>query len=378
MFNKVSYLIIKHIFSKAGVSFNGVNPWDIRVNNDKVFSRALLKGSLGFGESYMEGWWDCEQIDELVYRLIKHGIDKKAIFKKSEFIKDLKSKFFNQQKKKNAFVIGEKHYDKGNELFKNMLDKRMIYSCGYWKNASNLDEAQEAKLELICKKIQLKEGMKILDVGCGWGGFLKFAVEKYNVQGLGITVSKEQYEFAKENCKGLPIELRLMDYRDLKNEKFDSVISIGMFEHVGYKNYRKFMKKISSLLKDDGLFLLHTIGTDESVSSTNAWINKYIFPNGMIPSPVQLTKSIEGIFKMEDFHNFGADYDKTLMAWHQNFEDYWQKKYGKNMDINDKTFYRMWRFYLLSCAGSFRARHIDLWQIVLSKNGVAGGYCSIR
>ncbi len=254
----------------------------------------------------------------------------------------------------------------------------MIYSCGYWKNASNLDEAQEAKLELICKKIQLKEGMKILDVGCGWGGFLKFAVEKYNVQGLGITVSKEQYEFAKENCKGLPIELRLMDYRDLKNEKFDSVISIGMFEHVGYKNYRKFMKKISSLLKDDGLFLLHTIGTDESVSSTNAWINKYIFPNGMIPSPVQLTKSIEGIFKMEDFHNFGADYDKTLMAWHQNFEDYWQKKYGKNMDINDKTFYRMWRFYLLSCAGSFRARHIDLWQIVLSKNGVAGGYCSIR
>ena len=378
MFNKVSNLIVKHVFSKAGVSFNGYNPWDIRVNNDIFFSKALSKGSLGFGESYMEGWWDCEQIDELICRLIKYGVDKKAIFKKSEFVKDLKSKFFNQQKKKNAFVVGEKHYDKGNELFKNMLDKRMIYSCGYWKNVSSLDEAQEAKLDLICKKIQLKEGMKILDVGCGWGGFLKFAAEKYNVQGLGITISKEQYDFAKESCKGLPVEFRLMDYRDLKKEKFDDVISIGMFEHVGYKNYRKFMKKISSLLKNDGLFLLHTIGTDESVSSTNAWINKYIFPNGMIPSPVQLTKSFEGIFKMEDFHNFGVDYDRTLMEWHKNFENYWQEKYGKNQDENDEIFYRMWKFYLLSCAGSFRARHIDLWQIVFNKEGVAGGYCPVR
>ena len=366
--------IIEHIFLKAGIKISGLEKYDIKVHSPHFYKRVLFNGSLGLGESYMEGWWDCDAIDELIYRLLKSGLDKKIFSLKHELINNFKAKFFNLQKKSKAFEIGEKHYDRGNELFENMLDKYMNYSCGYWKNAKNLDEAQIAKMDLICKKIYLKPGDKILDIGCGFGGFLKYASEKYNIQGVGLTVSKEQAKFAKNFCKNLPIEIKIDDYRNIKAKKeFNHVVSIGMFEHVGYKNYRKFMKVVSSVLKDDGLFLLHTIGTDTSVKATDPWINKYIFPNGMLPSPKQITTAIEGIFKIEDWHNFGTDYDKTLMAWYENFEKYWQKNFKE-----ENKFYRMWKYYLLTCAGAFRARNIHLWQIVLSKNGVKGGYISIR
>jgi len=379
MFEKISKAIISHFLSKADITVNGSNPWDIQVKNENVFKRILFHGTLGLGESYMDGWWECDAIDEFICKALENKLDKKGFGAKNDFFKYVNSKLFNLQKKSKAFNIGEKHYDKGNELFKNMLDKRMIYSCAYWKNADNLNEAQEAKLELICKKLMLKKGMKILDIGCGWGGMLKYAAEKYGTEGVGITVSKEQLEYASQECKNLPVEIRLTDYRDLKKEKFDAVVSIGMFEHVGYKNYRKFMKKVKNLLKDDGLFLLHTIGTHVSVHSTDAWINKYIFPDGMLPSPVQVTKAAEKIFKIEDFHVFGADYDKTLMAWHENFEKYWQNKFkDKSPSKEDKIFYRMWRYYLLCCAGAFRAGYITVWQIVFSKNGIKGGYSSIR
>ena len=366
--------IIGSLLNKAGITINGISPWDIHIKNENFFKRVFFNGSLGLGESYMDGWWECEAIDELIYRLLKLRLDKNIFGLKHDISNNLRAKFLNLQKKSKAYEIGKKHYDRGNELFENMLDKYMNYSCGYWKDAENLDEAQINKMDLICRKIYLKKGQKILDIGCGFGGFLKFASEKYEIEGVGITVSKEQYKFAKEFCKGLPIEIRLDDYRNLsKKEKFDHVISIGMFEHVGYKNYRKFMKVVSSVLKDNGLFLLHTIGTDTSVKATDPWINKYIFPNGMLPSPKYISKSIEGIFKLEDWHNFGVDYDKTLMAWYKNFNSYWHENFKE-----ENKFYRMWKYYLLTCAGAFRARNIHLWQIVLSKNGVEGGYISIR
>jgi cyclopropane-fatty-acyl-phospholipid synthase len=355
--------------SKIGLDINNY----ITVHNKNLYKRIFFHGSLGLGESYMEGWWDCEKIDELIFHFLRANFDRTVKGFQYNFINYLKAKFVNLQKKSKAFEIGEKHYDRGNELFENMLDKRMIYSCAYWKDANNLDEAQENKLNLICKKVGLKEGMRVLDIGCGWGGFLKFASEKYNVSGVGITVSKEQAEYAKNKCKDLPIEIRLTDYRNLKKEQFDAIISIGMFEHVGYKNYRKFMKVVDKLLKEEGLFLLHTIGTDTSMKSTDPWINKYIFPNGMLPSPYYVSKAVEGIFKIEDWHNFGVDYDKTLMCWYENFDNYWKKKYG-----DENKFYRMWKYYLLSCAGAFRARNIHVWQIVFSKNGIIGGYHSIR
>lgn len=366
--------LVKKLLSFAGIEINGSNPWDIQIHDERFYKRVVSEAELGLGESYMDNWWDVEKLDEMIFRIIRADLQNKVK-------RNLKIAFqlagfylFNMQARRRAFIIGERHYDLGNDLFQNMLDKRMNYSCAYWKNATNLDEAQENKLELICKKLYLKSGMRVLDIGCGWSAFGKYAAEKYGVEVVGITVSKEQVSLGKELCKGLPVEIKLMDYRDL-NEKFDRIVSVGMIEHVGYKNYRTYFKVAEKCLNENGLFLLHTIGEVRSVKNTDAWTHKYIFPNGMLPSVAQLAKSVEGLFVIEDLHNFGADYDKTLLAWFNNFNSNWYKlkeKYGER-------FYRMWKYFLLSSAGAFRARNKNqLWQIVLSKTGVPRGYVSVR
>ena len=366
---------VKKILSLADIKINGKNPWDIKVHNENFYKRILSGGSLAFGESYMDGWWDCEKLDELFNHFLRAKLEKKIKQNSRLFFSIVSANLFNFQRISRAFNIGEKHYDIGNDLFKIMLDKRMVYSCGYWKNVNTLNQAQEAKFELICKKIGLKKGDNILEIGCGWGGFLKYASEKYGVSGVGLTVSKEQTKFAKELCENLPIKILLQDYRSkINGAPFDYIISIGMFEHVGMKNYEEFMQIVHKNLKDDGLFLLHTIGNNQSRTIADPWIDKYIFPGGMLPSIKQVGESIEDLFVMEDWHNFGPDYDKTLMAWHNNFTKNWNK-IKKNYD---ERFYKMWEYYLLLCAGSFRARKNQLWQIILSKKGVLGGYNSIR
>ena len=254
-----------------------------------------------------------------------------------------------------------------------MLDTRMVYTCAYWKDATDLDAAQTAKLDLVCRKIDLQPGQKILDIGCGWGSFACYAASEYGAEVVGVTVSKEQAELARKRCAGLPVEIRLQDYRDV-TEQFDHIISLGMFEHVGDKNFRSYMEKVHQCLKDDGLFLLHTIGHMLTVKNGDPWINRYIFPNSQIPSVYHIGKAIDNLFVMEDWHNFGADYDRTLLVWYNNFKQHWPEL-KKNYD---DRFYRMWRYYLLMCAGVFRARYIQLWQIVLSKNGIPGGYYSVR
>jgi cyclopropane-fatty-acyl-phospholipid synthase len=361
------------LLSPAGIAIDGDNPWDIKVKDNNFYTRVMTRGSLGLGESYMDGWWDCQRLDEFFYRVLRTDIESRVRKNWTIFISILRARVFNLQSRRRALQIGEKHYDTGNDLFINMLDKRLTYSCGYWRDAGTLDEAQENKLDLICRKLRLKPGMKVLDIGCGWGSLAKYAAEKYKVEVVGITVSREQVELARTICHGLPIEIKLMDYRDI-SEKFDRIVSVGMIEHVGYKNYRTFMKLVCQCLQEDGLFLLHTIGGNESRTSVDPWVNKYIFPNGMLPSIKQLGGAIEGLFVMEDWHNFSADYDKTLMVWNSRFEDSWEKLRSNY----DERFYRMWRYYLLSCAASFRARKNQLWQIVLSKHGVPGGYQSFR
>ena len=366
---------IQSLLEESSITVNGNSPVDIQIKNDEFYQRVLSQGSLGLGESYMDGWWDVDELDEFFYLVLKDELDKK-IRTVMMALQVLKATVFNLGAKSKSFEIGEHHYDIGNDLYEKMLDKRMVYTCGYWKDANNLDQAQENKLDLICRKIGLEKGMRILDIGCGWGSFCKFAAEKYGVKVVGVTVSKEQVELSRKNCAGLDIEIKLQDYRDITG-KFDRIVSLGMFEHVGYKNYREFMKIASNSLSDDGLFLLHTIGGNKSVRTTDAWIGKYIFPNSMLPSIKQIARSIEGLFVMEDLHNFSADYDKTLMAWFNNFDKAWPDLKEKNKRYNDR-FYRMWKYYLLACAGSFRARKNQLWQIVLSKRGVLGGYDSIR
>ena len=365
--------IIKSLFEGAGIIINGINAHDPQIHNEDFYSRVLRQGSLGLGESYMDGWWDCENLDKFFHKVLIADLDSRITSNWSAPFKIIFGAVLNVGRKSKSFEIGKKHYDIGNDLYCAMLDKRLTYTCGYWRGAKDLDEAQEAKLELVCQKIGLKHGQRVLDIGSGWGSLIGYAAEKYGAHTVGVTVSKEQKKLADTLYKNLSVETRLQDYRDI-NEKFDHIVSLGMFEHVGYKNYRTFMKVVYDTLKDDGLFLLHTIGNNTSISGIDPWLGKYIFPNSMLPSMQQISRSIEGLFVMEDWHNFGADYDTTLMAWHKNFENNWNTIKSKY----DEKFYRMWRYYLLSCAGLFRARKIQLWQIVLSKNGVPGGYRSMR
>lgn len=364
---------LERLLEGSNVVFNGENPWDMQVYNSNLYERILTQGSLGLGEAFMDGWWDSDQLDELFNKLCSAQIKSRVILDPHALKNGLWAYFLNRQSKNLTSHIIKHHYDIGNELYQAMLDARLTYSCGYWKNAKSLDEAQEHKFELICRKLNLQPGQRVLDIGCGWGSFMKYAVEKYDVSCVGVTLSNEQLALCKSLCSGLPIEIRFADYREL-NETFDHVVSIGMFEHVGYKNYRQYMQVVRRCLKDDGLFLLHTIGGNKSVITVDPWIDKYIFPGGVLPSINQISRAIEGKFVMEDWHNFGSDYDKTLMCWFENVSKNWQSI----ADNYDDRFLRMWRYYLLSCAGAFRARGNQLWQIVLSKNGVKGGYVSVR
>ena len=372
MGNDKFYNKIQHLLSFADVKINGGRPWDIQVHNKKLYPRMLAQGSLGLGEAYMDGWWDCERLDEFIHKVLKAKLDSK-VKPREAFFSNIKARLFNLQKPSLCFLNCQHHYDIGDDLYQCMLDKLKIYSCGYWKNASNLDDAQEEKLDLVCRKLQMVQGMRVLDIGCGWGGTAKYIAERYQVEVVGITISKKQACFAKELCQGLPVEIRLEDYRSLKGV-FDRIVSIGMIEHVGYKNYTTFMQVVHRCLKKNGLFLLQTIGNNKSEKKIDPWIGRYIFPHAMLPSATQINSAIENLFVLEDWHNFGPDYDKTLMHWFQNFHNNWndlKEKYGER-------FYRMWKFYLLLSAGAFRARVNQLWQIVLSPEGVSGGYCAPR
>ncbi|WP_158906633.1 cyclopropane fatty acyl phospholipid synthase [Burkholderia sp. L27(2015)] len=356
------------MLGKASIKINGENPWDMQLHDPIALEMAFAKGNLGLGEAYMDGAWDAEQLDEFFARLLGTRLtDQIQPLRLLGHV--LAAKFLNRQNIKRAKKVGEMHYDLGNDFYKEMLDSRMTYTCGYWANATNLEQAQEAKLDLVCRKLKLKPGMRVLDIGCGWGSLMAYAAENYGVEAVGVSISKQQVAWAKHRYSHLPLEFRLQDYREMDGQ-FDAIASIGMFEHVGRKNFRTYIQTAHRCLRNDGLFLLHTIGKNVRRSAPDPWIDKYIFPNGDLPSIGQIGDALENLFVTEDLHNFGADYDKTLMAWYQNFDESWPA-FGNRLGMR---FYRMWRYYLLSCAGAFRSRDIQLWQWVLSKDGVRGGY----
>jgi len=363
---------IARFLAPAGIELDGRQPGDIRVHDERCFQRFLAQGSLGLGEAYMDGWWDCDRLDVFTDKVLRGRLHE-AASRWALLLPWLQAKVMNLQGRHRAWQVGEAHYDLGDDLFEAMLDPRMVYSCAYWDDGDTLEDAQERKLDLVCRKLGLAPGMRVLDIGCGWGSLAAFAAARYGAHVTGVTISKDQAALAGERCAGLPVEIRLADYRDLDG-RFDRVVSIGMFEHVGPRNYEVFMAVARRVLKQDGLFLLHTIGSAATRAQCDPWTHKYIFPNGHVPSMAQIDQALEGHFIMEDWHNIGTHYDRTLLAWHERFERTWpslRARYGER-------FRRMWRYYLLTCAGSFRARHNQVWQMVMSRHGVPGGYTPVR
>ena len=352
----------------ADIHLNGGRPWDMRVHDERLFARCLRDGTIGLGDAYVEGWWDATALEEFFARLVAARIDERVINIRRA-VAALQAKLLNLQTRYLSRRVAERHYDLGNDLYRAMLDARMIYTCGYWEHARTLDEAQDAKLDLVCRKLGLAPGMRVLDIGCGWGGLAEFAATRYGVSVVGVTISAEQASLGRARCAGLDVDIRLQDYRDVSG-RFDRIVSLGMFEHVGRKNYHEYMRTARRLLAPGGLFLLHTIGRNDHGAGVDPWVTRYIFPNSEIPSLQRMARAIHRQFVLEDLHNFGADYALTLLAWRDNFQRAWTDFAARLPG----DFYRRWYYYLSMFAGVFRARGLQLWQLVLSPEGVPGGY----
>lgn len=363
---------IESLLEKARIRIDGPESGDILVHDDRFYARVLAEGSLGLGESYMDGWWDARRLDEFFARFHDVPLDH-AVVDKYLIMNALKARLFNMQNRRLSKRVAQQHYDLDSAFYEKMLGPYMQYTCAYWKRAQDLETAQKHKLDLICRKLHLQKGDRVLELGCGWGGFARYASTHYGCHVTAYNISEQQVSYARKWCEDLPVEVIHGDYREAVGE-FDKVAAIGLCEHVGYKNYRTLMETVHRTLKRRGLFLLHTIGNNASVSTADPWFDKYIFPGGMLPSVAQLSAAIDGVLVLEDWHNFGPDYDRTLVAWQENVDRHWEELKAKF----DERFRRMWRYYLLSLAGAFRARRIHLWQVVLSKRGVLGGYEPVR
>lgn len=361
---------VRAILAEADILIDGRRPWDLRVLNDRLFSRVLAGGSLAAGDAYVEGWWDVPRLDQFFHRLFMADLHERFARSWSTRLDLFLARYQNRQSPRRSSAVAERHYNLGNDVFQAMLGKSMTYTCAYWDGAQNLDEAERAKLELVCRKLQLEPGMTVLEYGCGWGAFAKHAAEKHGVGVLGVNIAEEQVKLGRQLCRGLPVELRVQDYREVQG-RFDRVVSLGIMEHIGPKNYRAYMERASRCLKDDGIAFIHTIGRNDSAFRCDPWFDRHIFPNGAMPSLQQLAAAAEGLFVVEDCHNIGPHYDPTLMAWHDNLTRAWpglRDKYGE-------PFYRMMKYYLLSSAGAFRSRRSQVYQLVLTKPGRSQPHC---
>ena len=364
------------LLAKADIRLNGDRASDIRVHDERFWDRIAGQRELGFGESYIDGWWDCGALDQVIAKVQGASLRDQIRITPTLAFHVARSVALNNQTTRRAAKNARHHYDIGNDLYERMLGERMVYSCAYWRSNGDdldtLDQAQEAKLDLVCRKLGLEPGMRLLDIGCGWGGLARFAAERYGALVVGISPAGQQVKVATERCRDLPVEIRQQDYRDVRGT-FDRITSIGMMEHVGPRNLKRFFDVCGERLADDGMMLHHTIGSNESKSHIDPWFDKYIFPGGNLPSIAHIAAAAEKRWVIEDLHNFGPDYDRTLMAWHANAEAAWA-----DLPNYDERFRRMWRYYLLASAGSFRARNLQLWQIVFRKIRTSPTYTAPR
>jgi len=370
---------VARLFRAADIEIGGQRPWDIEVRDERLYRRVLAEGTLGAGEAYMEGWWDVEQLDEFFARVLRARFDHE-LRTPAVLLQVLLSKLANRQSRRRSRRVAEHHYDLSNRLYEAMLGPTMQYTCAYYGPdgaPATLDEAQRKKLALVARKLHLAPGMRVLELGGGFGELSRYLAAEHDCEVVSYNISRQQVEYARALCQGLPVEIRQRDYREAADEAgdYDRVVSVGLMEHVGPKNYRGFFEIARARLKAGGLALVHTIGGNRSRATADRWISKYIFPGGVIPAEAQLTRAKEGLFVLEDWHNFGPDYDRTLMAWEANFLAAWPEL--QDSDGLDERFYRMWRYYLNSCAGAFRSRGLNLWQLVLS-HGDVSRYVPVR
>lgn len=370
---------MEHILNPIGFTVNDNQLYSIQVHDPKFYTKIFTQGSIGAGEAYMDGLWDCEQLEELFFRICRHNLYEQFYSPWQFFLKNLENTLINQQSRRKAETVAKRHYNLGNALYERMLGKSMAYTCGYWKEANNLDDAEFAKYDLVCKKLLLNSNDTVLELGCGWGGLAKYMAEKYGCKVVAIDIAKEPAIYAKTFCKDLPVEIYQCDYRDIetynpKEKQFTKIVSVGVLEHIGFQNYPQLMQIMRRFLKEDGIALLHSIGGNASRKFCDPWIDKYIFPHGMLPSLKQLGSAYENAFIVEDYHNFGIFYHKTLLAWHANLNHAWDEL----KHHYDERFHRMMNYYLLTCAGAFRARDMQLWQFVLTPKGMLQYYNRIQ
>ncbi|MXW35473.1 MAG: cyclopropane fatty acyl phospholipid synthase [Chloroflexi bacterium] len=355
---------LEALLAIADVRIDGDRPWDIQVHDEALFPRMFSDGPMGFGEGYMDGWWDCEQLDEMTCRVCQAELYR-HFRPLSDLMYLVSARLIRLGRGTRGDGVGDRHYELGADLFRAMLGERMMYSSAYWKDAETLDQAQDRKLDLIARKLQLEPGMKVLDIGCGWGGAIHYFAGKYGVSGVGVTPSRDQYDAARDLCSGLPVEIRRQDYREV-DEQFDRIYSIDMIGHVGRRHYRTYMEHVRRCLAPGGLSLVQTIGTSSRHMKTDPWVRRYIFPDSDIPSARQLMAASQDVLVMDDWHSFPEDYDRTFMCWYENLSAAWEDF----SERHDERFLRMWRYFLLCAAGCFRSRVNQVWQIVLSAPGM--------
>lgn len=366
----------RSLLETADVQVGGDRPQDIHVHNTDFYPRVLAEGSLGLGESYMDEWWDANVLDSFIEHVLRANLQQHVRWNRHALWAVLVAKISNRQTRELSREVARRHYDLSPLFPEALLDPYNQYTCAYFDGTEELNAAQEKKLDLICRKLQLREGDRVLDIGCGWGGFSRFAAQRFGCNVTGISISDEQIKYAKTFCKGLSVDIQHLDYRDLEGT-YDKILTCGMLEHVGHKNYQQFFQIVHDHLSDDGLFLLQSIGGNntEAMSDTGrAFTDKYIFPNGKLPCITQIEEARIGLLTLQDAQNLGIHYSKTLSAWHKNFLASWPNL----AQTYDERFRRMFEYYLLSFKGAFDAGHFQLWQLAFSKAGHVLDYRGAR
>ncbi len=366
---------VTDLLLSADIRIDGSRHGDIQVHNEKFYRRVAAGGSLALGEAYMDGWWDCDDLGEFTRKIVKGRLKVPLDLHAAKIY--LMSVIGNLQTPQGSKRVADVHYELPSKMYALFLGPSNQYTSFYYAHTDNDVQAEEARLELICRKLKLNKNDRVLDIGCGWGGFAKYAAQKYGCHVTGVSIAREQIKFARQYAKGLSVQFKIQDYRQLKGS-YDKIFSGGMLEHVGYKNYPTYMKKIAELLTDDGIAVIDCIGGNVPGKGPNPWVGKYIFPNSMVPSPSQISSAFEKHLVLEDWHNFRHDYSRTARYWKNEFIKNWGKIQALDQTLFNERFYRMWLYYLSLFEGAFEASHIQQWQLVFVKPSNNASYTSER